>query len=150
MSTHGSVLVPESLSARLIYGSGVLKINMPRYYWVIKFVRRQLSKLNRGIITDVENVHIPLSVYNDLQLWVNEVRANRWYNYDTRTVLKTAVLYTDASEAGWGAVLFTPKGEVLGTGAAWTNHIEINRAEAIAVHHAFQAFIKQWEGIDKI
>ena len=140
----------ETLTARLVYGSGVLKINMPRYYWAIKFVRRKLSQLNRGKLNDTTEITLPISVYNDLHMWLNEVRANQWYEYRDHTGGTEAVLYTDASQAGWGAVLFTPFGKILGTGAPWPQPIEINRAEATAVYNAFHAFRAQWSAVDTV
>ena len=142
----------ETLTARLVYGASVLRTNLPRYYWVIKYVRRRLSKLNKGQISDTTELSLPPTIYNDLQMWMNEIKANQWQEYVSvsEDEASSAVMYTDASEAGWGGVLFLPTGEVLATGAAWDYKIEINFAEALAVERAFLAFEQHWPKITNI
>ena len=109
---------------------------MPKYYWAIKFIRRQISKLNKGIMHESDTVRLSYVVFAQLNRWTREIRKNNPQRYMEPQAERFATLYTDASLDGWGAVLFCPDGSVFGTGAAWQTKMEINHAEALAIENA--------------
>ena len=141
----------ETLTARLIYASGILPIHLPRYYWAIKYTRRQIS-LNKAIIHDNTELILSHGVRRQLSEWLQRVLRNPWtkYEIDKRTTNKTATLYTDASLSGWGAVLFLPRGTIYATGAQRKTDTEINRGETQAVLNALHAFDDHWSNITHI
>ena len=139
----------ETLCARLVYASGILQIPLPRYYWIIKYVRRQVSKLNKGMISDTTLLQPPPGTMNQLHDWAQEVKRNTWQTYVGYSS-QAATLYTDASLDGWGAVLFLPGGTVYGTGAPWIHKTEINEGEALAVENALLSFQPHWKTITTI
>ena len=134
----------ESLCARLLYASGILQVLIPKYYWTIKFVRRQVSKLNKGKIRDTDHINMPPTVCHLLKKWIQEIRLNKWQHQPRRIDIPEAVLFTDASLDGWGAVLICPDGAVYGGGAPWESDMEINYAEATATEKALITFKDHW------
>ena len=139
----------ETLCARLVYASGILSINMPKYYWTIKYTRRQVSKMNKGLIGEMNMTQPPEGALRQLHTWAHEVRSNEWQQYHEPS-FQAATMYTDASLDGWGAVLFLPDGTVYGTGAAWAKKTKINEGEALAIERALYAFQKHWDQMLKI
>mmetsp|Transcript_5246 Transcript_5246/g.6680 ORF Transcript_5246/g.6680 Transcript_5246/m.6680 type:complete len:261 (+) Transcript_5246:143-925(+) len=133
----------ESLIARLVYASRVMRIPMTAYYWAIKYMRRQVSKLNKGMLHDSTDLQPPSVALGQLNEWYQKVQPNHWRKYQ-KFIPDKAVLFTDASLDGWGAVLFLDNGAVYGTGASWNKEVEINQAEALAVENAFYAFKAHW------
>ena len=147
IASHAPLHAYESLCARLVYASAVLGVIMPRYYWAIKFIRRQISKLNKGMIREHDTVKLSYVVSVQLNRWIQEVKNNQPQLYSMAESSKFATLYTDASLDGWGAVLFLPDGTVYGTGAAWDKDIEINHGEALAIENALIAFAEHWNQV---
>lgn len=134
----------ESVTARLIHASSILNIPLPQFYWVLKFVRRILSKLNRGIIDVTERVVPPPAVLTALKRWMTSVLQNEPVQprLTAQTATNDITLFTDASKDGWGAFFIDKKGEIFLAGAPWAPkyHYEVNAAEMHAVSKALTTF----------
>jgi hypothetical protein len=77
-----------------------------------------------------------------LQAWLDDARGKVHIPHGGYGK-QTAILFTDASLKGWGAILVLANGEVFVAGAAWTEtHVpsEINVLEATAVRRAMEHF----------
>ena len=140
----------ESGVARLVYASSVLKIYLPQFYRCIKYTRRQISRINKGIINDNTLLDLSPCVLDQLNRWLAKIRTNELKRYEPVPNGQPAVLYTDASLKGWGAVLILPTGPVHATGAPWNAPMEINAGETLAVQHALTAFEDRWTQFRKI
>jgi ribonuclease HI len=127
----------------MVYASAVLGIALPRYYWALKQVRRRFNALNRGLVHPDDVPSISTSVKRQLHEWLGRLTANKPVSPLPRLDQEPrATLYTDASGAGWGAVLFLETGETFVAGEPWPKDFdyEVNRAEARAVRLALEAF----------
>ena len=134
----------EAVVGRLIYGSAVLRLNMPRFYFALKVAQRRISLLNRCPKLCDRPVALPVVTRSMLAEWRNELLENvpRSPPPHPDVVPHKHRLYTDASVKGWGAIMYLDSGEVLITGEAWpeSSSYEVNRAEAAAVRLALEKF----------
>ena len=134
----------EAVVGRLIYGSAVLRLNMPRFYFALKVAQRRINLLNRCPKLCDRPVALPVVTRSMLAEWRNELLENvpRSPPPHPDVVPHKHRLYTDASVKGWGAIMYLDSGEVLITGEAWpeSSSYEVNRAEAAAVRLALEKF----------
>ena len=134
----------EAAVGRLLYGSAVLRLNMPRFYFAMKVAQRRINLLNRCPYLIDKPVDLPVVTRSTLTEWRNELICNlpRPPPPHPDTVPHHHKLYTDASAKGWGAIIYLDSGEVLITGEAWPKNFkyEVNRAEAMAVRLAIKKF----------
>ena len=126
-----------SFFGRCVYGSGVYALNKYPYYWVYKFLRRRV-----GCPLDSQ-ANIWSGALSDLSHWRRTI-----INHSPRRVLPCsklhtdAVLFTDASLSGWGAVAFTSSGVRIAAGH-WHQNVRvehINVLELRALANAFDSF----------
>lgn len=124
----------EQLAARLVYASGVLGFALFEFYFFFKFVRRLLSKLNKGYITLTTPVTVP-----PMTRVLGDKLLARVLQHNVRQIVvapssEPPTIVTDASNFGWGAVFFSPDGEVFVSAGRWgTVPTLIMQAEARAV-----------------
>jgi hypothetical protein len=138
IKTYGDV---ETLLGRLMYASIIAGVDLPAYYFGIKFARRRINEMARGMRMPSDNIAIPVATDVVLRRWVRDVlRSKPWSPTAVPPGAQHVTLYTDASLTGWGAVLFTGLSEPVGTGAPWYKQVEINHAEVDAVYHALVSF----------
>ena len=134
----------EAVVGRLIYGSAVLRLKMPRFYFALKVAQRRINLLNRCPKLCDRPVALPVVTRSMLAEWRNELLENvpRSPPPHPDVVPHKHRLYTDASVKGWGAIMYLDSGEVLITGEAWpeSSSYEVNRAEAAAVRLALEKF----------
>eukprot|EP00760_Papus_ankaliazontas_P000568 PhM_4_TR10096/c4_g2_i4/m.19637 len=132
----------ESHVSRLMHASAILGISLPRFYRVLKYLRRRLSQLSRGVCSRDDSVAIAPGVLRDLVTWTKLVMQNKPRTPPQGATLPVMTMYTDASAFGWGAVLFTSDGIVYATGARWpvSFRYEVNAAETRAVALGLEAF----------
>eukprot|EP00760_Papus_ankaliazontas_P009566 PhM_4_TR14103/c3_g1_i1/m.95349 len=132
----------ESHVSRLMHASAILGISLPRFYRVLKFLRRRLSQMARGVCERSDVANLAPGVLRDLVAWTKLVTQNNPRTPPPRTSMPVMTLYTDASSSGWGAVLFTSEGIVYATGARWPVgfRYEVNAAETRAVALGLEAF----------
>lgn len=134
----------ESHVSRLVYASAILGVHLPKYYFVIKNVRRRLSALTRGLVLPTDRVTLSPSATAQLREWTDVAVQNKPVTPQRHPAhsRRMHVLYTDASKAGWGAVLFENTGQVFAAGGPWPPSFtyENNLAETRAVALALSAF----------
>lgn len=132
----------ETLMGQLLYASRIVATNLPKYYFVMKYARRRINDLNRGISVPEDALTLPGGVRKAIRQWIKEVTALEAYVPPKELPANAALhLFTDASQKGWGAILLMPTGEILATGNRWSGDTpHINVAEIDAVKHAFGAF----------
>jgi hypothetical protein len=130
----------------LMYASGVTGSNRAWVYWIFKFLRR---RANEQALLDA-----PARVWPSIQTmwsaWARmELRGEprRWHE---QVEQKTALIYTDASQDGWGAMIFLGDGRLCIRAGRWTPKEQeqagvttvgtwnINVLEAMAVRKALE------------
>ena len=137
--------------SRLFFCSSVLRIVPGNYFYAMKWVNRQVSKLNRGTPLDT-TVSLPRSVCDPLNKWLKAAKSsltllpdddqkqqNRNNNNDT--LVKYDLLFTDASKFGWGAYLVTSDSQVAIIGGKWNEQVVNPSAEKIAELEARALFL---------
>ena len=136
--------------SRLFFCSSVLRIVPGNYFYAMKWVNRQVSKLNRGTPLDT-TVSLPRSVCDPLNKWLKAAKSsltllpddqkqNNNNNKDT-TLVKYDLLFTDASKFGWGAYLVTSDSQVAIIGGKWNEQVVNPSAEKIAELEARALFL---------
>ena len=134
---------------RLMYGSAVLGVIIPKFHFAIKVAQRRINLLNRFPGIANKDVELPWKIRAKLGEWRNELVYNM-----PRVPLPHPdfaphkhKLYTDASGKGWGGILYLDSGEVSIVGGAWEPdwQYEVNRAEAMAVRLSLEKFESKLE-----
>jgi hypothetical protein len=128
----------EALSGRLIFAAAVLNIPLARHYFSLKVVRRRLNKLNHGA-RGSDSATLPPQVQSDLTSWII---AAKQALCPPATLSEPLVIFTDASNIGWGAVIIEPSQHVTVLGDKWSTQdatLHINEKELEAVRHALTA-----------
>eukprot|EP00744_Colponema_vietnamica_P015775 GILI01022118.1.p1 GENE.GILI01022118.1~~GILI01022118.1.p1 ORF type:complete len:196 (+),score=14.57 GILI01022118.1:193-780(+) len=126
-----------------MYAISIRKVQVCKYFWAFKFVRRMLSKLNRGLITRNEEIEIGNSALCQLKKWRADI-LSAGPRLISREKSNDMTLWSDASNTGWGAVLFdddTQRTFVVGN--RWASHeasLHINIKEARALFKALTLF----------
>jgi len=142
-TTFDTVEELEAGISRLIYASTVLRSPLYRHFDELQFARKILSQLSKGIV-DLESPITNSYIVRKLTMWRDEMHRNvPVVPIDTEKV-RTAefLLYTDASNVGWGSVLIDLTYNTLRSyGKKWDEHelsTHINEKE-------FQALIRSIE-----
>jgi hypothetical protein len=132
----------ERLVGRLLHASSILAINVSRYYYLLKVIRRRLSQVNRGLLSRKDLAELPAAAVEDLRMWLAEAAANNPRKVAKHRKLSQYVLFSDSSLDGWGAVLIDLNtGCLRVAGGAWkTKPQNINAAELRAIALAVAAF----------
>ena len=135
----------ETLVGRLVHFSGMLQLITGRYYWAMKWFRRQANLFNRGLIDSCEQLILSQSVRANLHAWMQD--CGQPYTVPKRLgVQREASLFTDASLQGWGAILVTPDSRVHASGGQWVKTYEsgdICTLEGVALAEAIECFYKE-------
>ena len=136
----------ESVVGRLIFASAIMGVIIPDFHFELKIIRRRLNRLNREPNFLDDKVPLPTAVRVALMTWRDTLLYKSPVDPPRHpgTVPHRHILFTDASSAGWGAVLYLDYGQMLCTGAQWPTDFqyEVNRAEARAVRLAFEKYDK--------
>lgn len=131
----------EALVARLIWCSAVMLVPVACFYFVVKSVSRICNKMNRGEIGENQELALTPAVHGLLCDWRKRVMQRRFLNKPARTPFP--VLFTDASDGGWGATFCDSEQRVFITGGKWTQQQRadnINLREAHALDLGVSAF----------
>lgn len=120
-----------------IFASTVLEHQVTPYFHIFKFFRRRA----RTVVRPKQRVHPWKSIKLTWISWTRELLANTPININKVARRRSpCILYTDASQSGWGAVLFID-GRVYSYGNRWAeNSRHINELEAWAVQNALNHF----------
>jgi hypothetical protein len=133
LASRPSATAVEQLIGRLIYASGAVRLPLAPYYFTLKWARRLSGRLTAGTLSANDLVEIPSHARKQLADWRTAV--NQPLRIVARTPLRDDLtLFTDASEAGWGAVL-VGSGSVLGSiGGRWTPSEAVQHINALELH----------------
>ena len=129
----------------------ILRYPLFALHHVLKFIRRRLSAWNKAVAEGYTaksdtRANIWPSVIDQWLTFSHDIAQNPWVNHphDERTDID-AVLYTDASTNGWGAMLISGFKIVAEAQGRWSNQhdcSEINELEMMAVAKAVTALQK--------
>ena len=132
----------EQLVGRLIFGAGVTRTALGRYYYALKQVKRLFNRCNRGAIKPTDVVDLSNGTVAQLSRLLAAVTLT--VPVRLRHAAPLVSLFTDASLEGWGAVLTDNFGRVLVAGARWpkrhTESGDMAILEAAAVRAALASF----------
>ena len=127
----------ESLVGRLVHASAISKVFLGSFYTPLKWSRRIINSLNRGIRTPSTAVDVPTYVRSELRRWIHLVQQPVRIKREPLDLAYT--IFVDASLDGWGGVIVeraTNKITVLG--ARWAPRflgLHINVLEALALRN---------------
>jgi hypothetical protein len=132
----------EQLMGRLLFCGEVLALPMSSYYFQLKWWRRRLARLCRGIGSWEEVAAPPPSVLKGFKDWSMAVLKNCPRVPKKNLVDVSFVLFTDATLKGYGGVLVCVEtGHVDGYGGKWkVPPHNIADAEMAAVQEAILRF----------
>ena len=128
--------------------STILRPPIATYYHILKWYRKRTAEFANGDTTANESARVWPSTLKQLEAWVEHLKANKPVGRPTASPDNTH-LFTDASDAGWGAYLMLPSGVVLIAASSWTTleaSRNINEREAMAVDNALRAFAHHLTG----
>ena len=128
----------------LFYSSSVLRCNLATFYFAIKAYRRVCSRLSKGTVLESEEVSFSSRSRTDVIEWLDSLAENIPSRPAPKHLAPKYTLYSDASLAGWGAVLIRESDQhVFSTGAKWPDTLHgkhINTLEAIAALEGLSFF----------
>jgi hypothetical protein len=126
----------------LFHVSAVLRAPLSNWYHVIKWYRKAMSFAARSFVSLRTTIKFWNSVRPELEAWLDYVNKNPITPNTTPTPTDVH-LYTDASDSGWGAVLFIGDGTyrvVAGSWSAVERSRTIAERETMAVSLGITAF----------
>ncbi|PWV12201.1 putative target of rapamycin (TOR) kinase 1 [Trypanosoma cruzi] len=130
----------EVVASRFLYAAAILGTRLCDYHFFIKAVRRRLSAVNRGIVQEKSPANLLPSAFG-LGERLQHIIENNHRRIIKPTEKASAVIITDASLRGWGAVFIPYTGDVKIAGGKWKRKpFLIMQAEARAVRLALSAF----------
>ncbi|KAF8285822.1 putative target of rapamycin (TOR) kinase 1 [Trypanosoma cruzi] len=131
----------EVVASRFLYAAAIFCTRLCDYYFFIRAVRRRLSALNRGIVQEKSPANLLPSAFG-LGERLQHIIENNHRRIIKPTEKASAVIITDASLRGWGAVFISYTGDVKIAGGKWRGGrtFLIMQAEARAVRLALSAF----------
>ena len=131
----------ESLMGRLMHASAVSGVSPGRFWFSLKFIRRIINKINRGIVSLDSLVSVPRSIQLELEKWINGASTERIINKKVSSKMRMLTVFVDASLEGWGGVIVEPSGELTVVGDVWKKEkgLHINVLEAKALLNTLRA-----------
>ena len=109
----------ESIFGLLIFASSVKRFATPGLYYTYKFFRRRHSQRT----DQKDTARVWPCIHEELINWIQTLIDSTPIQIHTDPDEKIAVLVTDASPEGHGAVYFAANGRVYTSGGAWPQHI---------------------------
>lgn len=127
----------EALFGRLLWCSEVAAVCPAEFYFALKFGRRVANKLGRGVLGPDDQVMVPASVRHQLRRWRSLVL--KWRPVRPLAEAEKgekAVIFSDASDLGAGAVIVRGDRLVRCWGRRWSAaerdlHINVKEARAL-------------------
>lgn len=142
----------EGLIGRLIFSAAVRQEPLANNWWTLKWARRFFNKLNRGLLDGNDEIEIAGAARVALQHWLEN--APRAHVVCREKIGSTAYLFTDATLAGWGAVLIFDNCRIAVAGGHFTGAqraaTSIGPKEAYAVVNAIDAFANQLRAVQQL
>lgn len=127
---HWTIDYIDSVFGLLIFASQVLQTEISSYYYVYKFMRRRHQQLSMGKIIRTSSARVWASLLTNkagtLVSWLKELQCTNRRGFPKCRPVQIPVLVTDASLAGFGAMLFI-QGKVNWVGQPW-NVEELKKA----------------------
>ena len=126
-----------SIFGVLMHASRVLGIKLAEYYYILKFMRRRTGNPLKS------EAHLWLSTYPLWRQWINALiemsprKIHKEYDNDPQEM----ILYSDASDKGWGVVIIRGA-HVAVVAGEWFGHVRkwhINAKELLAAIKALTA-----------
>jgi hypothetical protein len=131
----------------LVYASSLLGVDLADFYPAFKCYRRRLAAAGKQQVSPQDKARIWTSVKSNLDQWFQRVATNTPVVPSDDDVPRV-VLFTDASNMGYGAVLISEDGTVKYFGKHWSAavHTSSTQAEVTAVERALTHFKRDIEG----
>lgn len=115
------------------YASRIHRLPLFPFYHIYKFIRRRSRLIATSVLSLKEEARIWPSIVGLWERWILEIL------HTVRTPLLTSCPYhivSDASNSGWGAVIFPPGGAPFAVAGSWTpvtSTLHINAKELLAL-----------------
>ncbi len=127
----------------LFHVSAILRAPINRAYHAVKWYRKVMARATKFEMPD--NAPLPFwrSAQQELNAWVEFIFMNRPTVRAPQAAKGKSVLYTDASDSGWGATLFVGDGTIKVVAGPWSARErarDISERETMAVTNAARAF----------
>ena len=142
----------EEIFGKLQWASVVLQAPTHNFYFAIKFVRRRLSALAKGVLSRDSACHLWALARRDFEAWFHFLLQNNPVHPQRVLSSKDCsfVLFSDASNKGWGAVLTSPTtGLIESIGSVWPDQLQflkIADKEALALKYGLEHFHDKVQG----
>lgn len=137
-----SVRSMTALFGLLFHLSPIVGISFSKFYHALKYYRRKVSALQAGIVKLDDPANVWNCIHKGMNLWLDEIRENKSAAHSPFSHAECN-LFTDASDAGWGAYFIDTDGSiniVAGSWSALERKRSINEREAMAVANGISAF----------
>ena len=124
-----------------MHASAVSGVSPGRFWFTLKFIRRIINKINRGIVSLDSLVSVPRSIQLELEKWMNGASTERVINIKVSSKMRILTVFVDASLEGWGGVIVEPSGELTVVGDVWKKEkgLHINVLEAKVLLNTLRA-----------
>jgi hypothetical protein len=126
----------ESMTGRLLHASSIAGVSPGNFYFTLKFARRIVNALNRGVSRPDDRIPLPPSAVRGLKDWAAATLLER--KMPATPHVSSHTVFVDASNTGWGVVVANDStGEIKILGDTWTTeesefHINVLEAWALA------------------
>jgi hypothetical protein len=134
----------EKLVSRLIFCSGVLRIILGNYFFLLKWANRRIAQLNKSGLD--AKLTLPTFVARSLNSWMSCCTKSLSLSSSNINCAGYDILFVDASFFGWGAFFISSSGQCAIYGEKWSEEIlnregyNINVLEAFAVEKSLKTF----------
>lgn len=116
------------------YASRILNTPLYEYYYVFKFMRRRNRLLASGLRAELDTVRIWPSISSIWDTWI--VRLVAGYRAPVEQTTGIFHVVSDASQSGYGAIVFPPFSTPFAISGSWPPHVQnhhINQKELMAL-----------------
>ena len=142
-----------ALFGRAVFAAGANRTPLAKFYWAIKRMRRLSSQLQKHPQQMWLPLDPPPSPTFLAQLAQMRALATQWSPIVAQPKELSAILFSDASFEGWGAVLCVDNGEVFAAGDRWCPRYEgadISVLECEAVRCGLFAFYERLATVGRL
>ncbi len=140
----------ESVFGLVIFASSVIRVPTPQFYYIYKFFRRRHGEIHKGTLSRNSLAHVWPCTQHLFIEWITMLINSVPVAIDVTTdTYMTAVLITDASEWGYGAVYFDCAGAVSTSGGPWPEELlRLNPPIVELEGRSFQLGLRRHHTID--